>query len=247
MRLLVDLRPCRPADGLALDEALLDSLRHGGEEAVRLWVNDCAIIVGRSQPVDTEVDIEAAERCGFPILRRVSGGGTVVHYPGNLNVSAVVSERPDWASVADAFARFGGALAAGLTSLGRAFRVLDNGIYANERKVGGAAQARRGRAILVHSTVMVQPCGVPFDVLLRAMRPGYEPVVPASRPRPVTSVSEVLGHRMDVCAVTEAVLNGLRGELGWTLFDGTLTAAETSSSAALRDGKYGRREWNRKT
>ena len=247
MRLLVDLRPCRPANGLALDEALLDSLRNEGEEAVRLWVNERSIIVGRSQPVSTEVDVEAAERYDFPILRRVSGGGTVVHYPGNLNVSAVVSERPNWASVADAFARFGGALATGLTGLGRAFYALDNGVFANERKVGGAAQARRGRAILVHSTVMVQPCEVRFDMLLRAMRPGYEPTVPASRPQPVTSVSEVLGRRVDVCTVADAVLDGLRGELQWALSEAAPTDAETSSSIALAAGKYGRHEWNHRT
>ncbi len=243
MRLLADLRPCRPAVGLALDEALLNALRNGGPETLRLWINDRSIIVGRSQSVAAEVDVAAAARHRFPILRRVSGGGTVVHYTGNLNVSAFVRKRPEWSSVAEVFSRFGGALARGMSVWEREFRAVDNGIYAERHKVGGAAQARRGNAILYHTTVMVRPCDAPFDELLRALQPGYEPTTPASRPRPVTSVCDVTGRTITVEDVAAAAIEGLRCELGLDARDATLTAAETAAAQALARSKYGRREW----
>jgi len=243
MRLLVDLRPCRPALGLALDEALLDSMRVGGPETLRVWINDRSIILGRSQSVAAEVDEAAAVRHRFPILRRVSGGGTVVHYPGNLNVSVVVRERAEWAGVAQIFARFGGALAVGMTAWGHPFRAVDNGIYAGTRKVGGAAQARRGNAILYHTTLMVRPCETPFDELLRALQAGYEPATPASRPRPVTSVSGITGRAMKADDVAAAAIEGLRRELGIDPREGALTPAEVAAAEALARSKYGRREW----
>lgn len=244
MRWLVDLQPCRPEFGLALDEVLLESLRHGGPETVRVWINDRAIVVGRSQAVHDEVDEASARQHGFPVLRRISGGGTVVHYRDNLNISAVVRERPGWRGVEDVFSAFGEALASGMTRWSGSFRAHENGIYASELKVGGAAQARRGRAILYHSTLMVQPCRVPFDVLLRALRPGYDAAAPASKPRPVISVSEVVRRPVDAGEVTAAAREGLERRLQLELCAGAWTDAERAAADALTERKYGRREWN---
>ena len=70
-----------PAENLALDELLLDS--YG--DCLRIWESPTPLVVmGRSSAVEVEVDTAACERLGVPILRRISGGATIVCGSGCL-------------------------------------------------------------------------------------------------------------------------------------------------------------------
>ncbi len=69
------------AENLALDEALLESAERGWhhEEVLRVWnAQSTFVVVGRSSRVEAEVQREVAERLQVPILRRVSGGTSIV-------------------------------------------------------------------------------------------------------------------------------------------------------------------------
>jgi lipoate-protein ligase A len=75
-----------PAENLACDEALLDLCEREGVETLRFWESrQPFVVVGYGNRVASEVNVEACERRGIPILRRCSGGGTVVQGPGCLN------------------------------------------------------------------------------------------------------------------------------------------------------------------
>jgi lipoate---protein ligase len=98
MMRLLDLSLSTPEDNLALDEALLQQLQAveaSGErpvETLRFWESATPFVVlGRSLRLHEEVDVEAAALAGVPVLRRVSGGGTVVIGPGSLNFTLVLS------------------------------------------------------------------------------------------------------------------------------------------------------------
>lgn len=92
---MLDLTLPRPVENLALDEALLEELdERGGAPMLRFWESDCLFVVlGRGSRVDDEVDAPACERDGVPILRRASGGGTVLQGPGCLSYAIVVPYR----------------------------------------------------------------------------------------------------------------------------------------------------------
>jgi len=95
----LDLTLPTPAENLALDEALLDVAVAAGRptETLRLWELDRpAVVVGRSSRLAEEVDRQACQRLGVPVLRRVSGGAAVLTGPGCLMYSLVLSfaERP---------------------------------------------------------------------------------------------------------------------------------------------------------
>jgi len=89
---LVEHRPGNdPVANLALEEALV---RAAPERALlRIWQNSTCVVVGRGQRVEREVDLAACRRDGVPVLRRSSGGGTVYHDLGNLNVTLVAPGR----------------------------------------------------------------------------------------------------------------------------------------------------------
>jgi lipoate-protein ligase A len=88
---LLDLSLPAPAENLALDEALLDVCDRGGPESLRFWESPVPfVVVGYGNRIATEVNVAACAAAGVPILRRCSGGGTVVQGPGCLNYNLVL-------------------------------------------------------------------------------------------------------------------------------------------------------------
>ena len=88
----LDLTLPSPAENLACDEALLDWCENGeGEEVLRFWESrDHFVVVGYANRIANEVNVAACEKRGIPILRRCSGGGTVLQGPGCLNYTLVL-------------------------------------------------------------------------------------------------------------------------------------------------------------
>jgi len=89
---LLDLTLPTPAENLACDEALLDWFEeNGGEGVLRFWEpENYFVVVGYGNHVQTEANTAACDKDGIPILRRCSGGGTVLQGPGCLNYSLVL-------------------------------------------------------------------------------------------------------------------------------------------------------------
>jgi lipoate-protein ligase A len=89
---LVDLTFSTPEENLACDEALLDWCDEGaGPEVLRFWEpQDYFVVVGYSNRVEHEVNVAACRERGIPILRRCTGGGTVLQGPGCLNYSLIL-------------------------------------------------------------------------------------------------------------------------------------------------------------
>jgi len=246
MRLLVDLKPSDPALGLAIEEVLLDVSRRDGCEAIRVWVNERAVVLGRSQSIAAEVDEAQAEVLGIPILRRISGGGTVYHYPGNLNVSLFLRTRTELSEVSVVFGFFGGLLTEALARLAPKLYHEDNGLYADGLKVGGAAQARRGAAVLYHTTLLIGPSPIPMETLLLAMQPGYHSERISSVPRATTSLSEHLARSIEPSEIVGPIIDALASALSVRPELGRLTRHEEAQATALRQEKYGSSAWNRK-
>lgn len=91
------------AENLALDEALLLEAEAGrGAEVLRLWEwRDHAVVLGAGCRLADDVDETGCRRDSVPILRRASGGGTVLLGPGCLIFSLVLARdrAPDLAEI----------------------------------------------------------------------------------------------------------------------------------------------------
>jgi len=87
----LDLTFPTPAENLACDEALLDFFEErGGNGVLRFWEpENYFVVVGYGNQVEKEVNVAACTAEGIPILRRCSGGGTVLQGPGCLNYSLI--------------------------------------------------------------------------------------------------------------------------------------------------------------
>jgi lipoate---protein ligase len=89
---LCDLTLATPEENLACDEALLDLCEAGrAEELLRFWQpRQHFVVLGYANKAEREVNLPFCRANRIPVLRRCTGGGTVVQGPGVLNYTLVL-------------------------------------------------------------------------------------------------------------------------------------------------------------
>ncbi len=173
------------AEDLALDEALLIEADEGRTPPlVRFWEpGEYAVVLGASRRIRDEVRIEACRNDGVPILRRSSGGGTVVIGPGALNVAVVLPQTaaPGLSTVVAAQGYVVERIAESIRRAGRPVGVLGHGdLVLGDRKCGGSAQRRLKRWFLVHCSILYR---FPIDRIDRYLAiPERQPAYRQGRP-----------------------------------------------------------------
>jgi lipoate---protein ligase len=156
---LLDLTLPAPADNLALDEALLLAAETGeGGEVLRFWEWPApAGVLGASCRLAEDVNEAACLADGVPILRRSSGGGTVLLGAGCLCFSLVLRFDRDFAltqiptSYVYLLGRTLEALAGIVPGLACAGT---SDLAAGGRKFSGNAQQRKRTHLLHHGTLL---------------------------------------------------------------------------------------------
>ncbi len=161
---LLDLTLASPAENLACDEALLDQAENSaGEEILRFWEpREHFVVVGYANKVATEVNLAACAARGVPVLRRCSGGGTVLQGPGCLNYTLIlrITDNGPTRSISAAN-RFimecnRGAIQSAIRNPQPAIRVQGQTDLAIEGlKFSGNSQRRRRRFLLFHGTFLL--------------------------------------------------------------------------------------------
>jgi lipoate-protein ligase A len=147
------------AENLALDEALLLAAESGdGDEVLRVWEWPApAVVLGSGCRLAEDVDESACTADGVPILRRASGGGTVLLGRGCLLYTLILRyERDPVLSDIRPSYRFilghlGRALEEGTGSVEQA-GVSD--LALDDRKFSGNAQQRKRSFFLHHGTLL---------------------------------------------------------------------------------------------
>ena len=160
MKSHIDITFGTPERNLACDEALLDLVEEGYEhEILRFWEpQQYFIVLGSSNKVQQEVHVEACEADGIPILRRHSGGGTVLQGPGCLNYSLILKINPDGPTrnITDTTNYIMLRHAEAISNLiGEKVEVKGSSdLTIAGRKFSGNAQRRKRRALLFHGTFL---------------------------------------------------------------------------------------------
>jgi len=175
---LLDLTLDSPAANLALDEALLDACENGGAEVLRFWESSAYfVVVGYSNQIETEVNVAECRKRNIPILRRCSGGGTVLQGPGCLNYSLILNfeTEPKLQTIPGANCSIMRRNAQALTKLLN--RDVDvrgiTDLAIGDLKFSGNAQRRKRRALIFHGTFLLTFNLELVSQLLR--RPSKEP------------------------------------------------------------------------
>jgi len=93
---LLELTLDPPAANLALDEALLETAEssEASHEVLRLWEPlQPMVVLGRSSPANSELDLANCRQDEIDVFRRCSGGQTIMTGPGCLMYAVVLDYR----------------------------------------------------------------------------------------------------------------------------------------------------------
>lgn len=229
--------PRSVAEQLAIDEALLDAANAGGltVPVVRTWqAEHPAVVVGSSSRLADEVDLPTCRRLGVPVLRRTSGGATVVLGPGCV-MWTVVTPHAEPPPIDAIHAAMLDPLAAALALAGRPVSrqgtsdltvSLPEGI----RKVSGNALRVRRRGVLYHGTLLDD---FPLALIGQLLRhPPREPAYRQQRSHDAFLANLSLGRRQ-IDAAVRAAFGAWRDESDWP----------QQQAADLVASRYGLASW----
>lgn len=237
--LLCDLTLPTPEENLACDEALLDLCEAGeADELLRFWESaKYFVVVGYANHVATEVNLSFCRENTVPVLRRCSGGGTVLQGPGCLNYSLVlrISESGPLRGISTTndfiLERHQAALAALLLAPVEKRGQTDLAI--GGLKFSGNAQRRRKHFLLFHGSFLLH-----FDIDL------IEKTLPLPSKQPDYRLNRShADFLMNLKVPAQVVKAALRKT--WNA-DAPLEQIPFPQIAQLVHEQYSRDEWNRK-
>jgi lipoate---protein ligase len=242
---LVQPGPLDPLMHLALDQVLAEEVGDGRRApTIRFWEwASPAVVIGSFQSVRNEVDAGNAEKYGFPVVRRISGGGAMFIEPAGAVTYSIYApiDLVQGMSFADSYAFFDEWAVQALQSLGiDASYVPLNDIASPTGKIGGAAQKRLGNGgVLHHVTMAYDMDGDRMTEVLRIGREKLSDKGTKSANKRVDPLRSQTG--MTRAQIIERMIETFRSQHGLT--DGALTEWELSRATELVATKFGTDEW----
>ena len=227
-----------PFFNLAIEENLL---KKSSEEFLILGINSPSVIIGKHQSPYREINIRFAIENNIPVIRRISGGGTVFHDSGNLNFTFIMKSeagrqvdfykytRPviDFLSSAGVEAKFEG----------------KNDIRVGGYKISGNAEHVHRNRVLHHGTLLFS---TDLDMLRNSLRKEsscYTTRGVRSNPSSVTNLNELLGQFKDIYDFRSEMMDFFLRNIDNTS-PYQLSHSETEEAESLAASKYRTWEWN---
>jgi len=260
-----------PSDGptnMAVDEAIMEAVGQGVvPPTLRFygWQPPC-LSLGRFQPVDGTVNLDACRARGDDLVRRPTGGRAILHDTPDHELTyslAIPQDDPRVAGdILTSYRAISAALVRGLARLGVSAQltpVLGHALHpetaacfdqpsgyevtVNGRKLVGSAQARSGGAILQHGTMLLD---VDLPVWVAVLHPPSGVTAEAFQEHlagRLTSLRQAVGRPVAFDEVAMALADGFRETFGVALVPGELTVVERQRAEALRRQKYATESW----
>jgi lipoate---protein ligase len=206
-----------------------------------LSVNDPSVIIGKHQVAHREVNAKLTGEDGIPVLRRISGGGTVYHDRGNLNFAFI---RQSEAGKQVDFRYYTAPIIQFLASLGiSAIFEGKNDLTVDGLKISGNAEHVFRERVLHHGTLL-------FDASLENMKKYLKPESENYSTRGVssnrTSVSNLKGKLKGIDTMDQfmgSLEDYFIGSIpGLKHYE--LTPDEVTKIERISESKYKTWEWN---
>jgi lipoate-protein ligase A len=213
-----------PEENLAWDEALIEfsesrssEFATGGTgEALRLWqMPSPCVVVGRSSRLAEEVYVERCLEDEFPVLRRMSGGASIVAGPGCLMYSVLLSldARPECRALdrthRTVMEKSRSAVCHALRSVGSTCQVEIRGICdltCNGQKISGNSLRVKKHWLMYHGTLLIDMPLHWIDHYLKM--PPKQPEYRDGRPHRafVASLQDVIGDSENFASILKRCL-----------------------------------------
>ena len=215
-----DLGTVPPEYGAAADAVVFDEVsERRSPSTLHIYSRDrTTISLGRFRDLDTDVRKDVLEHLGLSVIRRISGGSTIL--TGTSQIIYSLTSEDIFLNKKDSYVKICGCIVSALNSLGLNAEYKEpNDVLVRGMKISGGAQYRAIGCLIQHGTVIVEPEPLIDEVLVSTKDRKY---------LRTTSISECLGHSI----LRENIVNALR-----TAFENNLSLEFTNSMLTDRELK----------
>jgi lipoate-protein ligase A len=236
--LCINLTSTDPYFNLAIEEVLL---KNSEEEYLILYINTTSLIIGKHQSPHREVNTKFVYENKIPVIRRISGGGTVFHDEGNLNFTFI--QKSEAGKQVD-FRKYTKPVIDFLCSLGiNAKFEGKNDIKINGSKISGNAEHIFRNRVLHHGTLLFNTSFEKLGRSIRSDTSNYTTRAVKSNPSSVINLQEKLTYFPDISEFRSEMLNYFLRNLKETI-PYEIPERETKEAESLAVTRYNTWEWN---
>jgi len=206
-----------------------------------IWRNEPSVVIGKHQNTSREINHPFVESHNLPVIRRITGGGTVYHDLGNINFSFIYTDRKD--NLVD-FRYFTKPVILFLQESGinAAFEGKNN-ITADGLKVSGNSANIYRNKVLHHGTLLYNTDLETLSQAVKGREEHYHDKSVKSVRAEVANISALLKDKPSVEAFVSLfqsfVSNYYTGS-----FPDEIKGNENETIAKLVIDKYKKQEWN---
>lgn len=236
--LCISMESHDPFFNLAIEELLLKNRK---EEYLILGINSPSLIIGKHQSAHREINTIFATKNKIPVIRRISGGGTVFHDMGNLNFTFIRSSEPgkqiDFRKHTLPVIGFLSSLGVEVTLEGK------SDLKINGLKISGNAEHIYHNRVLHHGTLLFDTSPDLMRNSLRKDATCYISRAVLSNPSSVTNLKDRLTGFTSIYQFRSEMMNYFLKNMPEAT-NCKLTEPESREADLLADSKYRSWEWN---
>lgn len=193
-----------PYFNLASEEFLLKNCT---EEFIFLYRNEKSLIIGKHQNSNLEVNVNLQHELNIPIIRRLSGGGTVFHDLGNLNFCFITNEENQRQVNFDKYAK---PMKEALHNLGIEIEVgKRHEFLINNKKISGNASHIWKNRVIHHGTLLFESDTELLNSLLHIDKSRYTDKSVKSVSSEVGTIKELAKLNYDIKEFTQKLMSEL--------------------------------------
>lgn len=263
MRLIID-QPKTAAENMAIDEAIMRNCKKLGLPTLRLYSwKPPTVSIGYFQSLNEEVDLLKCKECGVDYVRRITGGGAVLH-DKELTYSFVCAADGSIVpkNILESYRKICQGIIFGLDKFGLSAQFVPlNDIIVNHaehssawpratavaqgsKKISGQAQTRRENVILQHGTVLLDvDVDKMFSILKVPNEKMRDKIVQDVKQR-VTSLKHELGREIGFDEMAGQIAKGFATTFEAEFARGALSAHEKKLAEKIAKEKFSKKEWN---
>jgi lipoate---protein ligase len=236
--------------GLAADEYLMEYHQYQPKfpATLRLYnYQDYAVLAGRFQDINAEIDIEACRQHGFEYGRRLTGGGAIIMGSGQLGVCfASSADTFSWENIRELYHKFSQPIIDALEILGIEAKFRSrNDLEVNGKKIAGlGVHVSANGDIQFHTSLLIDLDVADMLKVLKIPIQKYEDKKKiTSVEQRITTISRELGREVSKQEVVDLVKHCFAESLGAEFYSKDFTVAEKLQIKDLEDQRYLSEDW----
>ncbi len=227
-----------PYFNLAIEELLL---RKKTEDYLILGINTPSVIIGKHQTPHREINTRFLTEHKIPVIRRITGGGTVYHDAGNLNFTFIKQAEPG--KQVD-FRKYTQPVIDFLASEGVDARFEGkNDLKVEGLKISGNAEHVHHNRVLHHGTLLFSTSLNILRNTLRKDTSHYTSRAVESNPSSVANLNERLSRFKDIFEFRSGMMDYFIGNLPEAM-EYKLSEQDIFEAENIAKTKYKTWEWN---